>query len=344
MKQLAVDLGTASTVAVLLESGRAPRLLEIEGAGSMPSSVYVDERGALLVGDDAERCGWLDPLHYEAHPKDFVDAGVLVLGDRPVPVVHAFSAVLARIAQLVLEETGGHPDRVLLTCPQAWGPRQRGVLVEAASSTAWRDREILTVGETEAAAAHAATAGSVRAGEVIAVLELGAGALACAVATVDGSGSGVTLLSRGGLAELSGVGIDDVLLGHLGGQVAGRDPGRWSELVTPTDAPARHAAMVLREDVRCAKEQLSTEESVRVPVPPPFARRDPGGRARSRDGHRARRPSRAGRRSRSGARGRHRRRWPRRAVAVGPARGRGCRRGGPLARGRRSRGPQPGRR
>src|SRR5689334_24979202 len=99
----------------------------------MPSAVFCEEDGTLVVGRDAERRARLDPSRYEPNPKRRVDEGMLRLGESVVPVADALAAVLGR----VLEETarqlnGAQLDEIRLTHPAQWGPSRRNGLISAA--------------------------------------------------------------------------------------------------------------------------------------------------------------------------------------------------------------------
>ncbi len=93
---LSVDFGTSNTVAVLSAHGRPPRVVEVDGAAGLPSSVFAAEDARLVVGREAERQARLEPARYEPNPKRRVDEGALLLGDRVVPVTDAFAAVLGQ--------------------------------------------------------------------------------------------------------------------------------------------------------------------------------------------------------------------------------------------------------
>ncbi|MFL6123540.1 MAG: Hsp70 family protein, partial [Actinophytocola sp.] len=89
MAVLSVDLGTSNTVAVLSAHGRPPRVIEVDGSATMPSALFADDDGNLVVGRDAERRARLDPARFEPNPKRRVDDGTLLLGDVVVPVTEA---------------------------------------------------------------------------------------------------------------------------------------------------------------------------------------------------------------------------------------------------------------
>ena len=265
MRVLSVDLGTSNTVAVLAAHGRPPRVVEVDGSATMPSAVYCEEDGTLVVGRDAERRARLDPARFEPNPKRRVDDGVLLLGDNVVPVTDALAAVLRRVLEETTRQLGGEPlDEVRLTHPAQWGPTRRNVLLSSAR-LAGVTGEIVLVPEPVAAASHYA---SLSVGQALAVYDLGAGTFD--VAIVGATQSGFTVLAEDGLPDLGGLDVDQALLEHVGRQVSHRDPAAWQRLLRPESTADRRARRTLQEDVRAAKESLSRHSHTEVPMPEPF--------------------------------------------------------------------------
>ncbi|WP_053718797.1 Hsp70 family protein [Saccharothrix sp. NRRL B-16348] len=265
MRVLSVDLGTSNTVAVLAAHGRPPRVVEVDGSATMPSAVYCEEDGTLVVGRDAERRARLDPARFEPNPKRRVDDGVLLLGDNVVPVTDALAAVLRRVLDETTRQLGGEAvDEVRLTHPAQWGPTRRNVLLSAAR-LAGVTGEIVLVPEPVAAASHYA---SLSVGQALAVYDLGAGTFD--VAIVGATQSGFTVLAEDGLQDLGGLDVDQALLEHVGRQVSHRDPAAWQRLLRPESTADRRARRTLQEDVRAAKESLSRHAHTEVPMPEPF--------------------------------------------------------------------------
>ncbi|MEU4764477.1 Hsp70 family protein [Actinosynnema sp. NPDC023794] len=265
MRVLSVDLGTSNTVAVLAAHGRPPRVVEVDGSATMPSAVYCEEDGTLVVGRDAERRARLDPARFEPNPKRRVDDGVLLLGDNVVPVTDALAAVLRRVLDETTRQLGGEAlDEVRLTHPAQWGPTRRNVLLSAAR-LAGVTGEIVLVPEPVAAASHYA---SLAVGQALAVYDLGAGTFD--VAIVGATQSGFTVLAEDGLPDLGGLDVDQALLEHVGRQVSHRDPAAWQRLLRPESTADRRARRTLQEDVRAAKESLSRHAHTEVPMPEPF--------------------------------------------------------------------------
>src|SRR5919201_24437 len=97
-----VDLGTSNTVAVIRWPDGRTRPLLVDGAPIMPSGVYADVSGQLLVGRDA----------------------------------HLLAALLGAVARAAVEAVGFLPPAVL-TYPAAWGARRRDALATAAARAGW---------------------------------------------------------------------------------------------------------------------------------------------------------------------------------------------------------------
>ncbi|WP_018686249.1 Hsp70 family protein [Actinokineospora enzanensis] len=269
MRVLSVDLGTSNTVAVLSAHGREPRVVEVDGAATMPSAVYASEEGGLVVGREAERRARLDPSRFEPNPKRRIDDGNLLLGDVVVPVPEALAAVLRHVLREVSRQLGGaQPDEIRLTHPAQWGVARRNVLLSAARS-AGISGPLVLIPEPVAAAAHFTSLGHTLApGQALAVYDLGAGTFD--VAVVSATQSGFAVLAENGLPDLGGVDVDQTLLEHVGRQVSHRDPRAWQHLLRPESTADRRSRRALQEDVTGAKETLSRHPQTEVPMPVPF--------------------------------------------------------------------------
>lgn len=268
MRVLSVDVGTSNTVAVLAAHGQQPRVVEVDGAATMPSAVYADEEGVILVGRDAERQARLDPTRFEPNPKRRIDDGVLELGGSLVPVTDALAAVLRRVLDETVRQLGGAlPDEFRLTHPARWSEARRNTLMSAAR-LAGMTGELVLVPEPVAAAAHFAGHPGHRPGP-LAVYDLGAGTFD--VAVISATPEGFTVLADDGLADLGGADMDQLLLEYLGRQVSHRDAAKWQQLLRPESTADRRARRALVEDVRSAKETLSRHPQTEMPMPEPFA-------------------------------------------------------------------------
>ena len=117
------------------------------------------------------------------------------------------------------------------------------------------------VTEPQAAAVAYASQRRVEPGEVVAVYDFGGGTFDAAVVRKD-DGSGFTLLgSPEGMERLGGIDIDQAVLAHVDQALGG--------MVTSTgtaDPAARSAIVRLREEVRRAKEALSSDTDATIAV------------------------------------------------------------------------------
>ncbi|GAA2839201.1 hypothetical protein GCM10010452_79230 [Crossiella cryophila] len=271
MRVLSVDLGTSNTVAVLSAHGLPPRVIEVDGSATMPSAVYANEDGTLLVGRDAERQARLDPSRFEPNPKRRIDETTLLLGTNVITVTDALAAVLERVAKETARQLNGVlPDEVRLTHPAQWGTVRRNALVSAAR-LAGLGPNLVLVPEPVAAAAHFASFPDreLTPGQALAVYDLGAGTFDVAVVGV--TPTGFTVLAEDGLPDLGGLDVDHALLIHVGREVSFRDPGRWQRLLRPESTADRRGRRTLLEDVREAKEALSRHPQTEVPMPEEFS-------------------------------------------------------------------------
>ncbi|MCG8926552.1 Hsp70 family protein [Lentzea sp. CC55] len=254
MRVLSVDLGTANTVAVLSGHG----VVDVDGGPVMPSSVYLEEDGTLLVGREADRRSRQDPSRYEPNPKRHIDKATLKLGERNLPVNDALAAIYARVMEAVTPLLmGAALDEIRLTHPAEWGPSRRNKLLSSAR-LAGMTGELVPVPEAIAVA-------SLGGGRPLAVYDFGADTFD--VSVLD---SEHRILADGSLSDVGGLDVDQALLEHIGRMVSHKDPAGWQRLLRPTTVDDHRARLGLREELRLAKEDLSELPQVEVLMPEPF--------------------------------------------------------------------------
>ncbi|MEV8514011.1 Hsp70 family protein [Dactylosporangium sp. NPDC051484] len=264
--QLGVDLGTTHTVAALTAADGRSQPLLFDASFLLPSSVYAEIDGHLLVGRDAERSARLDPSRYEPNPKRRVDDGTVLLGQREYAVSDLLAALLRRTADEASRVLGIMPVRTVLTYPANWATHRRSVLADAAAR-AGMPAPIL-VPEPIAAAAYFTTVlgRNIAPGGVLVVYDFGGGTFDTTILRRRPDG-GWDVLASDGLPDVGGVDLDAAIIDHLGQPMSASDPERWRQLVEPADDAGRRRSNLLREDVRTAKEQLSRSSSASVHLP-----------------------------------------------------------------------------
>ncbi|WP_426510255.1 Hsp70 family protein [Dactylosporangium sp. McL0621] len=264
--QLGVDLGTTHTVAALTAADGRSQPLLFDASFLLPSSVYAEVDGHLLVGRDAERSARLDPSRFEPNPKRRVDDGTVLLGQREYAVSDLLAALLRRTADEASRVLGIMPVRTVLTYPANWATHRRSVLADAAAR-AGMPSPILVPEPIAAAAYFTSILGrNIVPGGVLVVYDFGGGTFDTTILRRRPDG-GWDVLASDGLPDVGGVDLDAAIIGHLGQSLTASDPERWRQLVEPADDAGRRRHHLLREDVRSAKEQLSRSSTASVHLP-----------------------------------------------------------------------------
>jgi actin-like ATPase involved in cell morphogenesis len=255
---LGVDFGTSNTVAVARWPDGRSRPILVDGSPLLPSAVFADAEGNLLVGRDAVHSARLDPAKFEPNPKRRVDDGLVLLGEREFEIVDLIAAVLARVAEEWHRAVGPYRPEVTLTCPASWGATRRTLLAEAAARAGLEGARL--VAEPVAAATYFAEVlgRDVPIGSVVMVHDFGAGTFDTSV--VARTSSGFEVLAVDGRDDLGGLDVDAAVVEHL-------RTDEWARLMEPATIEERRARRQLWDDVRIAKERLSRAQSADFVVP-----------------------------------------------------------------------------
>jgi len=269
MRVLGIDFGTSNTVAMVRTADARMRPLLFDGSPLLPSAVYFNTDGKVLVGRDAERNARVDPARFEPNPKRRIDDGEVFLGGQGLPVQRVMGYVLGQVNAEARRQLGGAPDEVRLTHPARWGERRRSLLVEAArmsgliaGSTAPR----LIAEPVGAASYFTAVLGSaVPVGRSLAIYDLGGGTFDATV--VRRTQTGFEVLAEDGLPDVGGLDFDHAIVEHLGNSYGQSNPSEWNTLINPDDPTDRRLRRMLYEDVRGAKEMLSRTTSADIHLP-----------------------------------------------------------------------------
>ncbi|MET7403545.1 Hsp70 family protein [Dactylosporangium sp. NPDC005572] len=267
--RFAVDLGTSNTVAVVDRGDGRPRPLLFDGNPLLPSAVFADVSGTLFVGRDAERHMMTDASRFEPNPKGRVDDGVLLLGDREVPVAELFAAILRRASAEAAQTGVPVAGATVLTCPVDWGTNRRRLLLEAAERAGLGAVTLLDEPVSAATYCVRALDGRLTPGRCVVVFDFGGGTLDVTVVEAGAPSGryGLRVLATGGLDDLGGTDIDDALVGHLGQLIAAADPQLWRRLAQPSTVAEFRDRRMFWSEVRAAKEMLSRASTAPIHVP-----------------------------------------------------------------------------
>ena len=260
-----IDLGTTSTVAAVCPPGGTARVVPLDGAaGAVPSAVYLGADGAFLVGEAAVRRALSDPGHVVRDlTRRIGDPTPVLVGRRPVSPDELAARFLAKLVDDVARREGGVATRVAVTHPASFGPHRIGALHAALAEQGLGSA--MLVPEPVAAATGAAGAG-VAPGSLVAVYDLGGGRCDATVLRRERDGFAVVGTPEG-VDGFGGADLDEVVLAHVRDALG----PAWEEL-DPADPEVLAAVADLRRAAVAAKEALSHDTEVLVPVVLPGVR------------------------------------------------------------------------
>ncbi|WP_370964387.1 Hsp70 family protein [Amycolatopsis sp. cg9] len=256
---LGIDVGTTYTAAALWDDGRAQTVPLGDRANAVPSVLFLREDGAVLVGEAAARRGVLEPDRVAREFKRRMGDDVpVLLGGRRFPVHELTGRILRTVVDRVSEQRGGPPGHVVLTHPAEWGGYRRRRLAEASRAAGLTDVGLLP--EPVAAATWYAAQERVEPGALIAIYDFGGGTFDASV--VRKTADSVEIHGEpGGDDRVGGIDFDHALFRRVCAN-AGVDPAR----LDPGDSAAVAALAQLFASVVEAKEALSADVEVRIPV------------------------------------------------------------------------------
>ena len=260
--RVGIDFGTTFTAAVVHRDGeQAVELVPLgDNKASVASVVFVASDGGLVMGDAAARRAVTDPDRVIREVKRRIgDETPLLVGGRRIEA-HAIAASFVRwVVDRVSEREGAPPEALALTHPASWGPHKCALLTDALA--AQEIDSVRLVPEPAAAAFAYAAARDLPPGSLVGVYDLGGGTFDTAVVRRLDDG-GFELAGRPeGIETLGGVDFDEAVLAHVRATIG----PQWTSLDFD-DPLVRTAAAALRRECTEAKEALSADTEVTIPV------------------------------------------------------------------------------
>jgi len=265
---LGVDVGTTYTAAAIGRDGRAEAATLGTRSVSIPSVIHL-AGDRLLVGEPAARRAVTDPGRIAREFKRRVgDPTPLLIGGSPVSAELCMARVVEWVVAQVSATEGSAPASLALTHPANWGEYKLDLLRQAL-----RHLDLTVdrfVPEPVAAATAYAAQRSLPPGTVVAVYDLGGGTFDAALVRAGGSettgiagrGSRARIIGRpDGIERLGGIDFDQSVYRHVLASI-GLDLDRFD----PDDARTLSGLAQLREECVDAKEALSYEADVSIPV------------------------------------------------------------------------------
>ncbi|MFF0909619.1 Hsp70 family protein [Microbacterium enclense] len=269
---IGVDLGTTSlAVAVGDELGTraahlSPHLVE-------PSVAFVAADGAILTGQGAIDAAHDDPTRLvRGFKRRLGDPTPVFIGGVGIAPEALLAAQLRDVVAAVTEQYGEEPERVVVTCPAAWGPYRREQFARISELSGVRVDEI--VADAVAAATFFARDRRLGEGAILAVFDLGGRTTDAAVLRVGSDGPEV-LGTPEGIEHLGGDDFDDAVRGLLDQRLGGRisaldpaDPADAATLVSVDEASARaKEALSVRDETVVRLDLDGAEQAIALTRP-----------------------------------------------------------------------------
>jgi len=259
---LGIDLGTTFSAAAISRDGRAEIVTLGSRMAAIPSIVYLGQDGRVIVGEAALRRAVVEPSRVAREFKRRIgDAVPIMVGGAPYSADALTARLLSAIYEEVTRREGGHPDHVTVTHPANWGPFKTELLRQAirlAEIDQYAPTSLLP--EPEAAAIFYAATERLPSGRVVAVYDLGGGTFDAAVLRKTDHGFEF-LGPPEGIERLGGIDFDAAVLHYVATALDGL-LGR----LDPSAPAVTSAGIQLSRDSTDAKEALSTDTEVTIPV------------------------------------------------------------------------------
>ncbi|MBV9161461.1 MAG: Hsp70 family protein [Pseudonocardiales bacterium] len=261
---LGIDVGTTFTAAAICREEAGQRALpEVIPLGTrstaVSSVVYLAPDGQVVVGEAAERRAVTHPERVVREFKRRIgDEVPMVIGGLPHSAPEIAAKVLRWVIDRVAQREGGSATGIVITHPASWGTYKIQTMAQALRAAGLPEITFCT--EPEAAAASYALQERIEPGSTIAVYDLGGGTFDAAVVRKTDASTFSVLGHPQGLDHLGGADFDDAVVNHVLAAVPALAK------LDPTDPTTLAATAALRRECTDAKEALSADTEVTIPV------------------------------------------------------------------------------
>ncbi|MEM9891201.1 MAG: Hsp70 family protein [Actinomycetota bacterium] len=257
--ELGVDLGTTYTAAATHRDG-ATQIVELGNrSATIPSVIYLTEEDQILAGEAANRRAASNPSRVAREFKRRIgDPTPVILGGSPYSAEGLSARLLEWVIAKVQEREGSAPERVAVTHPANWGPYKLDLLHQAFRMA--NLEQVHTLTEPEAAAIYYSHLERIDPGMTVAVFDLGGGTFDAAILRKKAQGFDI-LGEPEGIERLGGIDFDAAVFAFVRNAI-----GEPMDQLDPSDASVVSAVARLRRDCVDAKEALSSDTEVTIPV------------------------------------------------------------------------------
>lgn len=256
-KVIGIDLGTTmSVVAFTDEGGTTTTIAGVDGQRIIPSVVYFQPDGDMVVGDRARQYAVVDPARVAmlfkrgmGTPYFLPDDKSFVIDGKVWSPEELSSLVLKKLKQMAEEFFTEPVSQAVVTVPAYFGEQPRGATVDAGELAGLKVLRIQNE-PTAAAIAHGLDSGA-EPGKIL-VFDLGGGTFDVTVMDISAGGQ-LTVISTGGDRQLGGADFDKLILDRIAEQVRAETDTRLEDDV--------YVLSEAKEKAEDLKKELSTARS-----------------------------------------------------------------------------------
>lgn len=256
---MGIDVGATFTAAAVERDGNVTVQPLSLRASAIPSVVFVDGEGGVLVGDAALRRAIDEPHRIAREMKRRIgDPVPMLVGGQPWTPELLQAQLLRWVVDQTTAEQGERPESVVITHPASWAAFKLDLFAQAARQVGLDHFEMQP--EPVAAATWYASEHRLAEGGIVAVYDLGGGTFDAAV--VRRTGATFQLLGRpDGVERLGGVDFDAAVLDHVTASL-----GLSLDALDDRDPEVMADVADLRVHCVAAKEALSADTTASIPV------------------------------------------------------------------------------
>lgn len=264
---LGIDIGTTYTAAAVHRDAQVEICSLGNRAPTIPSVIFLKSDDTILTGDPANRRALSEPERVAREFKRRMgDPTPIMLGGTPYSAEVLTAKLLEWVVDHVSTREGSGPDGITVTHPANWGDYKLDLLQQAVRHADLDAVRLLT--EPEAAAVFYAAQERVEPGAIVAVYDLGGGTFDSSVLRKIPLGFEF-LGPPEGIERLGGIDFDVAVFAHVTETLG----SAWADI--DPENPATVAAVArLRSDCTEAKEALSVDTDVAIPVVLPGVQRE----------------------------------------------------------------------
>jgi len=260
---VSIDIGTSySSICFMGPDGKAQPVDIGTGASmfgskySLPSAVFVEEDGDVLVGQAAMNKRKIKPQNFCMEFKRNLGQNIpIFLGARSFKPEELYTE-LFRHMKFRAEDLGERIEKAYLTYPAAYGKGRREKLISAASAAGLFKIEL--VDEPTAAAMCYCAEGYVKDGQTLLIYDFGGGTFDVSVIRYQG-GAFQLLTEPLGLERCGGMDIDYLIAQDMKAVIDKEAPGEWEKLEQNEKRFRRFTSQINELAVK-AKHQLSAAD------------------------------------------------------------------------------------